>query len=76
MYSAIRKRRTPNATWARGAALNHRAWGIANEARNKLRYAWRDPFQRFGVLLTPVAATERSLPRLSPRNLLYHAESA
>jgi amidase len=45
------------ATMARGAALDHRAWGIANEARNKLRYAWRDFFQRFDVLLTPVAAT-------------------
>ncbi len=45
------------ATLARGAALDHRAWGIANEARNKLRYAWGDFFQRFDVLLTPVAAT-------------------
>ena len=45
------------ATLARGAALDHRAWGIANEARNKLRYAWRDFFQRYDVLLTPVAAT-------------------
>ena len=32
------------ATLARGAALDHRAWGIANETRNKLRYAWRDFF--------------------------------
>jgi amidase len=45
------------ATLARGGMLDHRAWGIANEARNKLRYAWRDFFQRFDVLLTPVAAT-------------------
>ena len=45
------------ATLARGAALDHRAWGIANEARNKLRYAWRDFFQRFDVLLAPVAAS-------------------
>jgi amidase len=45
------------ATLARGATLYHRAWAIANEARNKLRYAWRDFFQRFDVLLTPVAAT-------------------
>jgi amidase len=42
---------------ARGAALDHRAWGIANEARTKLRYKWREFFQRFDVLLTPVAAT-------------------
>jgi amidase len=42
---------------ARGATLYHRAWGAANEARSKLRYAWRDFFQRFDVLLTPVAPT-------------------
>ena len=45
------------ATLARGATLDHCAWAIANEAHNKLRYAWRDFFQRFDVLLTPVAAT-------------------
>jgi amidase len=42
---------------ARGATLLHRAWGSANEARTKLRYAWREFFTRFDVLLTPVAAT-------------------
>ncbi|MBV9585196.1 MAG: amidase [Alphaproteobacteria bacterium] len=42
---------------ARGATLHHRAWGTANEARTRLRYGWRDFFQRFDVLLTPVAAT-------------------
>ncbi len=42
---------------ARGATLNHRGWGIANEARTRLRYAWRAFFNRFDVLLTPVAAT-------------------
>src|SRR5271170_1304083 len=45
------------ATSARGAALDHRAWGIANETRNKLRYEWRGFFEHFDVLLTPVAAT-------------------
>jgi amidase len=45
------------ATAARGATIGHRAWGLANEARNKLRYAWQEFFQRFDVLLTPVAAT-------------------
>jgi amidase len=45
------------ATLARGATLDHRAWGMLNEQRNKLRYAWRDFFQRYDVLLTPVAAT-------------------
>jgi amidase len=42
---------------ARGATLSHRAWGIANEARTKLRYTWHEFFERFDVLLTPVAAT-------------------
>jgi amidase len=42
---------------ARGATLYHRAWGGANEARTRLRHAWRDFFQGFDVLLTPVAAT-------------------
>jgi amidase len=42
---------------ARGATLLHRAWGTANEARTKLRYAWHEYFERFDVLLTPVAAT-------------------
>jgi amidase len=42
---------------ARGATLHHRGWGSANEARTALRYAWRGFFERFDVLLTPVAAT-------------------
>jgi amidase len=42
---------------ARGATVLHRAWGNANEARTKLRYAWHKFFKRFDVLLTPVAAT-------------------
>jgi amidase len=45
------------ATLARGATLDHRAWGMFNEQRNKLRHAWHDFFQRYDVLLTPVAAT-------------------
>ena len=40
-----------------GATLLHRAWGNANEARTKLRYAWHEFFRRFDGLLTPVAAT-------------------
>src|SRR5579862_1379645 len=48
---------SPRAALARGATLPHRAWGVANEARTKLRYAWRDFFQHCDVLLTPIAAT-------------------
>jgi amidase len=42
---------------ARGATLLHRAWGNANETRTKLRYRSHEFFERFDVLLTPVAAT-------------------
>lgn len=45
------------ATLARGATIDHRAWGVFNEQRTKLRYAWREFFQRYDVLLAPVAAT-------------------
>jgi amidase len=45
------------ATLARGAALDHRTWQQFNEQRNRLRHAWHDFFQRYDVLLTPVAAT-------------------
>jgi amidase len=51
---------------ARGATLDHRAWGIANEARTKLRYAWQEFFQRYDVLLTPVAATAAFLHDHNP----------
>jgi amidase len=42
---------------ARGATVLHRIWSNANEARTKLRYTWHEFFNRFDVLLTPVAAT-------------------
>jgi amidase len=45
------------AATARGATLYHRAWGVANEQRTRLRFAWRDFFRRFDVLLMPIAAT-------------------
>ena len=48
---------SPRAAIARGATLNHRAWGAANEARTRLRHAWRDFFQGVDVLVAPVAAT-------------------
>ena len=51
---------------ARGTTLDHRAWGIANEARTKLRYAWQEFFQRYDVLLTPVAATAAFLHDHNP----------
>jgi amidase len=47
----------PVADVARGATVAHWGWGRANEARSKLRYGWHDFFQRYDVLLAPVAAT-------------------
>lgn len=48
---------SPRAATARGATVYHRAWGAANEERNRLRFAWREFFQNHDVLLTPIAAT-------------------
>jgi len=48
---------SPRALIARGATVYHRSWGVANEARARLRHAWRDFFEGVDVLLTPVAAT-------------------
>ena len=42
---------------ARGATVAHWGWGRANEQRSKLRYLWHDFFQKYDVLLAPVAAT-------------------
>jgi amidase len=49
--------KSSRAAVARGATQYHRAWGAANEARTRLRFAWREFFERFDVLLAPVAAT-------------------
>src|SRR4051794_3743868 len=49
--------KSSRAAVARGATLFHRDWGAANEARTKLRFAWRDFFQSYDVLLAPIAAT-------------------
>ena len=48
---------SPRAELARGATLYHRNWGVGNEARTRLRHAWRDFFRSVDVLLTPIAAT-------------------
>jgi amidase len=45
------------ATAARGAVVDHRAWGVANERRTRLRHQWHDFFRHFDVLLAPAAAT-------------------
>jgi amidase len=57
---------SPRAHVARGATMSHRAWIRANEARSKLRYQWRDFFQRHDVLLLPIAGTAAYLHDHNP----------
>src|SRR4029077_21285852 len=45
------------AALARGATIAYRDWGLANEARTRLRYGWREFFERFDVLLAPIGMT-------------------
>src|SRR6516162_8798883 len=65
---------------ARGATLLHRDWGNANESRTRLRYAWREFFKRFDVLLTPVAATaafpHNANPNRDERMVMVNGKSA
>lgn len=42
---------------ARGAVLSHRDWLIAHHQRELLRYAWRDFFAEWDVLVCPQSAT-------------------
>jgi amidase len=71
---------TDRAAVARGATLLHRAWGNANETRTKLRYAWHEFFERFDVLLTPVAATgafpHNRNPNRDERTVVVNGEQA
>lgn len=41
----------------RGIVLGHREWLIADHQRERLRYAWRDFFREWDVLLCPQSAT-------------------
>jgi amidase len=69
-----------HAAVARGATLLHRAWGNANEARTRLRYAWHEFFEHFDVLLTPVAATaafpHNHNPNRDERTVVVNGNSA
>lgn len=46
-----------NAESIRGATRLHRDWIAANEARARLRRAWAAFFERWDVLISPVAST-------------------
>jgi amidase len=41
----------------RGQVTSFRDWAVANEARNKLRWAWHDYFSEFDALVMPIMAT-------------------
>jgi len=49
--------RTLAAERARGAALSHREWVMADTARAMLRMKWRELFREWDVVLTPVMPT-------------------
>ena len=40
----------------RAQTIRHRDWATANEARTRMRYAWADFFEKYDVLLCPVAS--------------------
>jgi amidase len=58
--------RSHRAATARGATLYHREWLAADEARLRFRYAWRDFFKDYDVVLAPIAATPAFLHDQNP----------
>ena len=46
---------SPRARRLRAGAMHHRDWFIAHERRTRLRWAWREFFDRFDALLCPIA---------------------
>jgi len=51
---------------ARGATLYHREWMAANEMRMRFRLAWQEFFEKFDVVLAPIAATPAFLHDQNP----------
>jgi amidase len=49
--------RSHRAATARGATMYHREWLATDEARLRFRFAWRDFFKDYDVVLAPIAAT-------------------
>ncbi len=58
--------RSHRAAVARGATLSHREWIATDEMRMRIRLAWRDFFEKFDVVLAPVAATPAFLHDQNP----------
>ena len=46
---------SPRARRLRAGAMHHREWILVNERRTRLRWAWREFFDGFDVLLCPIA---------------------
>ena len=46
---------TPRARRLRAGTMHHRDWILAHERRTRLRWAWREFFDRFDALLCPIA---------------------
>ena len=46
---------SPRARRLRAGAMHHRDWILTHERRTRLRWAWREFFDRFDVLLCPIA---------------------
>jgi amidase len=47
----------PEFAMARAQTMDHRRWIQMNEAREKLRWAWRNFFDQYDVLIAPIMAT-------------------
>jgi len=47
----------PELAMLRAQTMDHRRWVQQNEAREKLRWAWREFFDRYDVLVAPIMAT-------------------
>jgi amidase len=41
----------------RAQTMDHRSWAALNNMREQLRWAWRDFFDKYDVLLAPIAST-------------------
>ena len=46
---------SPRARRLRAGAMHHRDWILTHERRTRLRWAWREFFDRFDALLCPIA---------------------
>ena len=47
----------PSAATLRAQTMDHRAWLRLNEARAHVRWAWRDFFDEYDILLAPISST-------------------